>query len=80
MLDPTSLQTLRTAPDCTSAYAGDTPTQLISIKILVTEGSLLHVVWNGPESVESVERTAIVAVQCAEKKSRLAIYFTLAHP
>lgn len=81
MLDSASLQTFRTAPDRTSSNVRDTFTKLCGIEILVaTECSLDHVTRDVPKPVESVERAAVIAVQSAEEKSRVAASYASAYP
>lgn len=79
MLNSTPLQALITSPDCTCANARDPLAQLCGIEILITERGPLDVVGDGPESVEGVKCTTIVAVQRAEEKRWFAIYCGLAH-
>jgi hypothetical protein len=74
MLNPASFQTLGTAPDGTSAHSWNVFAKLYGVEVLVAEPSLDHIARKPPKSVQSIQRTTVVAVQSAEQQSWFAVY------
>jgi hypothetical protein len=59
--------------DGSSAHLRDVMTHVLRIHPTSSKASLDDILWDAPKRRQYVERTAIIAVKCADKESGLAV-------